>query len=1380
MVLFGIIGAALVTGALIAGKIIFDSLSEEEERKQQEMENEYNSYCQTREKTYKRTVTQYNSVIQQKQHDYEQELFLERIRQIEELKKHNRPYFEKVSANIEDQRKLKTEDLNNLLDILKQWNETKKNAQKTMLRMKAIRQSILAIEEACYKLRAYLLYLDSYERNMKIMFEKDGSIPRPFSMVLPSYYPYPGKIYYLSKDSFKNYVYSVPEKPDIKLFLSRSDHELLDKYETEIIPFMVCYFWNTTKLSTTLSISKALIKESLNGTQGLYAEVQKTSNNLIELDFYGNKLNLKRSDMLNPSRPLPIGCYRTVFVTEYDFALRSPVIVSEKLQDSISLATFQSIGMFMLPEEYARIKDYLISNNLLDLCDDFKIGPADIKEKTFTTVKLQLGQYYGFLAHFEYTDDDHNNMILRFERLLDNNELLTFSDVFATADVSVENYNVKEYISDELKKECCFLYSYLISEFSSQIKLLKNSPMTLYFDKWLELTKRLAEVLKYSQKINIEVLSWDIYNNATYLYISFDEKLKLFLSRTKNNNINPDYRLHVVDDFGERYKRCNIDYQNEEIIITVKNVYEDQIREMDFHIDLICLNMVYAEQAQIQALSDFKEGAVTNIKIKEAILYMSDLCYDDTHIRIADLYNQSIMNNPKQLEAVNRGFSVKDIFMIQGPPGTGKTTVIKELILQQLHSNPDSRVLVVSQANVAVDNVLRGIKQISLAEKIISTDRLIRCGSDDRIAEDIRELSFSGRIDEYIINLRESPARNEKLRNEWLDFVQHNKEIVGECLIKGYQIIGATCVGFSNRKIGLNGIDFDLVIIDEAGKALPGELLIPINHAKKLIIIGDHKQLPPVVNPELYQSGAVMTEDIIETDEQLDFFNKSFFERLWEDCPETNKCMLDTQFRMPPVISGLVNLFYDGRLSNGLSCYQKTPIAFDSHLVMIDMKGVSAYHEQQEEYSGPYNTMELEAVVLVVQKLRTIYSKRIVIITPYKNQNRKIRKVIKENKLNNVWANTIDAFQGDEEDIIIYCMTRSVKKTNYFSDSARLNVAFSRSKNLLIIVGSTLYLQKYGSGHILSSVYNYIRENGRIIPYYELNNDSFNIENVNTFAPERSIETEDISQTNGTDTERFFDDASPEIPTQCEKCKHCGKELQSFESDLCSSCLNSFVTLVCPKCKNSFEIPAYEKYVLSADKKVIYCQECRIIQTQCSNCHKQIFLPKKQYETLQEINKPILCVDCRRITSVVCDCCGEQFKIPLTLLRTIKSEKKNVYCQKCRENMSVVCDCCGEPFEIPLTLLRTIKSENKNVYCQKCREDVSVVCDCCGKQFEILTARFIDIKNKHMNTYCQDCWKTIKIPCSKCGNTFDIYYWKFRYLLSGKKNCQCNNCRSIP
>ena len=143
------------------------------------------------------------------------------------------------------------------------------------------------------------------------------------------------------------------------------------------------------------------------------------------------------------------------------------------------------------------------------------------------------------------------------------------------------------------------------------------------------------------------------------------------------------------------------------------------------------------------------------------------------------------------------------------------------------------------------------------------------------------------------------------------------------------------------------------------------------------------------------------------------------------------------------------------------------------------MKNNPDYWETQDEYengekSGPYNLEEISAAKIIVEKIRQYYNKRIVIITPYKKQKNLLIKAFNDK---NVWVNTIDAFQGDEEDIIIYCTTRSQKKTRYFSDNARLNVAFSRAKNTLIFLGSSNYLKKYPMNHILHK----ILENSRTI-----------------------------------------------------------------------------------------------------------------------------------------------------------------------------------------------------------------------------------------------------------------------------------------------------------
>lgn len=207
-------------------------------------------------------------------------------------------------------------------------------------------------------------------------------------------------------------------------------------------------------------------------------------------------------------------------------------------------------------------------------------------------------------------------------------------------------------------------------------------------------------------------------------------------------------------------------------------------------------------------------------------------------------------------------------------------------------------------------------------------------------------------------------------------------------------------MGLAQKRVGLDRLAFDLVIIDEAGKALPGELLIPINRARKVIIIGDHKQLPPVIDPALY-NGGVDLNDVVSEDDENKFFSTSFFQYLYEQCPSSNKFMLDMQYRMPTVIGNLVSrLFYDGQLKSAASCALKTPLMLHHHLIFLNMENDAAYVEQKESpQSSPYNMREVEIVADFVHKIREKYDKRIVIITPYKGQKKKLRNKFKMNSL---------------------------------------------------------------------------------------------------------------------------------------------------------------------------------------------------------------------------------------------------------------------------------------------------------------------------------------------------------------------------------------------
>lgn len=278
-------------------------------------------------------------------------------------------------------------------------------------------------------------------------------------------------------------------------------------------------------------------------------------------------------------------------------------------------------------------------------------------------------------------------------------------------------------------------------------------------------------------------------------------------------------------------------------------VDSDTLLDNNFILDMYSVAVPYAEKQHANAFSVFKEGRIVNEEVKIAIVNTSSIEYKDNGYRVQELYNKSIQTNRAQLDAVVRAFGEKRFFLIQGPPGTGKTTVIKELILQQLTRVCSARILVVSQANVAVDNVLRGIVDISSVINIVNSTQIVRCGTPDKIADDIEEYSFEKKFVKYKEQLKACQKLDdevEALRQKWIKIIEdkNNADVVGECLLSCFQIIGATCVGLESRRYGLNGMEFDLVIIDEAGKALAGELLIPINHAKKVIIIGDHKQLP--------------------------------------------------------------------------------------------------------------------------------------------------------------------------------------------------------------------------------------------------------------------------------------------------------------------------------------------------------------------------------------------------------------------------------------------------------------------------------------------------------------------------------------------------------
>lgn len=304
----------------------------------------------------------------------------------------------------------------------------------------------------------------------------------------------------------------------------------------------------------------------------------------------------------------------------------------------------------------------------------------------------------------------------------------------------------------------------------------------------------------------------------------------------------------------------------------------------------------------------------------------------------------------------------------------------------------------------------------------------------------------------------------------WEEIIKPNEgnkysSALSEVIIRSHRLIGATCVGLAKKNIGLEHTEFDLVIIDEAVKALPAEMLIPLVRAKKAVIIGDQCQLPPVINPILYDEEKIDLEE--RTVSENDLFCHSFFERLYKNAPESNKIMLDTQFRMPSVIGTMVSaLFYNSKLKNGTGTENRIPILFDSNLTFINYDKEKRYHEKKDDYNQLTNACEANAVVTLVKKIRDKNNEcTIAIITPYKGQKNLISQILLacgiNHRINKIFIDTVDSFQGSEADIVIFCSTRSERPTKFFRDDKRLNVALSRAKRELIILGKMRYFYKF-------------------------------------------------------------------------------------------------------------------------------------------------------------------------------------------------------------------------------------------------------------------------------------------------------------------------------
>ncbi|WP_299250963.1 AAA domain-containing protein [uncultured Cytophaga sp.] len=418
-----------------------------------------------------------------------------------------------------------------------------------------------------------------------------------------------------------------------------------------------------------------------------------------------------------------------------------------------------------------------------------------------------------------------------------------------------------------------------------------------------------------------------------------------------------------------------------------------------------------------------------------------------------------------QQKAWLKAIQASDVAVIHGPPGTGKTTTIVEIVKTLVEKG--ERVLVCASSNAAVDVLTERIAKSNIP--------VVRLGNPSKITE--QNLQYC--LERQVVNhpqfslVKELKKRAEEFfrmaskykRNFDQEEREQRKAIIKEAknlrgqsddqlhflqksvLVKN-QVVTCTPVVSMHREVGKE--KFDTLIFDEAGQTLEPMCWIPIQKVKKVILVGDHLQLPPTVkSDEAAKKGLVM----------------SLLEKLMP--LESISEMLSIQYRMNEKIMQFPsNWFYENKLTahEGNKHHQLD----DNVIQFIDTAGTGYEEELLKSPYGICNTQEANLVLTILESILLEYpTESIGIISPYKLQVQYIRDQLKEKHINTstIQVQTVDGFQGQEKDIIIISLVRSNDKQEigFLKDLRRMNVAITRARKKLIVIGdsSTLSSSKF-------------------------------------------------------------------------------------------------------------------------------------------------------------------------------------------------------------------------------------------------------------------------------------------------------------------------------
>lgn len=426
----------------------------------------------------------------------------------------------------------------------------------------------------------------------------------------------------------------------------------------------------------------------------------------------------------------------------------------------------------------------------------------------------------------------------------------------------------------------------------------------------------------------------------------------------------------------------------------------------------------------------------------------------------------SYQPNDPAFKLILKALSSEDLFFMQGPPGTGKTTAIVEIVLQLIKAKPNIRILISSETHVAVDNALDRLAREASAVLMDSILRYPVFSISEFECENTPQAEALTRADALWRKAYDSAP--ELTLQLWTDLEACKVNNKGHptiarwqarSLAEMHQVIGVTCNQIDHL-IDSETQMFDLAIVDECSKATMPEWLMAMSVAKKCILVGDHKQLPPTFCTEESE----VLEQMDEMKEQL--IRNGVIDRLFENLPASMKGTLRKQFRMLPNIGQFISRhFYNGELEHHRTV---TDHEFqDFGWLTYKSKGYRVPAQRGEEKKILINDLEIQIIMARLAEinklsLHTIERKMsVALITPYRAQSNALREALKKNSFSEnlaVEVDTVDAFQGREADIVFFSFVRNTGTARFYADDRRMNVAISRARDAMYLVGDVDYI----------------------------------------------------------------------------------------------------------------------------------------------------------------------------------------------------------------------------------------------------------------------------------------------------------------------------------